>query len=311
MLIKRLDMKYGFFLLFIMFSVKLFAQIDDKINIVSLGKNRLTYLHEPKGANAVAKRPLIIALHAGGQTAKEFMSFTKFNRYSDRDTVYVAYPAAIDQHWNDGRIIPGDDVSKYANDVQFISDLIDFIIKNKNVDAERVYVTGLANGALMCYRLACEIPQKIAAIAPVAGSIASEISTTCSPVNVLNIIAINGEDDPIVPYKGGKVTFEGKDLGNIESVEKTINFFANYGSEIKASSIKVKKKDFDHTDRTTLITESYTNAKYLSEVVLYTVKGGGHAWTGASQYLPPSTTGNVSREFDTSFIIWEFFMNVY
>lgn len=299
------------FLFALSISITLFAKGDDKLTITSAGLKRSYYLHEPNGGNTGNKKPLIIALHAGGQSAKEFISFTKFDKYADRDTVFVAYPLAIENHWNDGRIIPGDDASKYGNDVQFISDLIDLLIKEKNVEPSRIYVTGLANGAMMTYRLACEIPNKITAIAPVAGSIPSDIFKNCNPQKVVNVLAINGEDDPIVPFKGGKVVFEGKDLGMIESVEKTVVYYANYGTDIKSIPIRVKKKDYDHTDHTTIITESYTNAKSLSEVVLYTIKGGGHAWSGANQYLPPSVTGNVSREFDTSFTIWEFFMNVY
>ena len=49
-------------------------------------------------------------------------------------------------------------------------DLIDYMVNNYSVDKQRIYACGLSNGGFMSYYLACNLPNKIAAIASVAGS---------------------------------------------------------------------------------------------------------------------------------------------
>ena len=68
-----------------------------------------------------------------------------------------------------------------TNDVAFIAALIDHLIKKFNADPKRVYATGMSNGAMMSYRLGCELSGKIAAIAPVAGNIPKNLIQLCSP----------------------------------------------------------------------------------------------------------------------------------
>jgi polyhydroxybutyrate depolymerase len=279
---------------------------------IKIGEDKRSYyLYQPKKMQAGKKYPLVIVLHGGGQSGKDMINFTGFNKKANKDSALVVYPNGFENHWNDGRKVAGADVSKEKNDVLFISTLIDELIKNNQADPERVYISGLANGAMMCYRLACEISEKITAIAPVLGALPSDIKATCKPSRVVNIIAFNGADDAVVPYAGGDVAFGGLLLGKVESVNETMNYFANYGSDIPSTPLKVKKKDMDRTDGTTIITETYTNNKFETEIVLYNIKGGGHAWPGAKQFFPPSITGNVSREINASDLIWSFFMNVY
>ncbi len=86
----------------------------------------------------------------------------------------MVYPDGIELNWNDGRM--DEEANDRAhreniNDVGFISALIDSMIKDYNINPKRVYVTGISNGAIMSYRLACELSHKITAIAPVDGNI--------------------------------------------------------------------------------------------------------------------------------------------
>jgi len=78
-----------------------------------------------------------------------------------------------------------------------------------HIDRHRVYVTGMSNGAMMSYTLACELSDRITAIAPVAGDLPA---VPCRPARPISVLAINGTADPLVPYTGGTA---GKRIGTV------------------------------------------------------------------------------------------------
>jgi len=132
--------------------------------------------------------PLVIVLHGGGGTGEDQVKLTEggLNTLADKEGFIVVYPDGFDKHWNDGR--SGEETGyrtqeENIDDVGFISSLISYFIKELNIDPKRVYVTGMSNGAMMSYRLACELTEKIAAVAPVAGNMPQNLS--------LNLFAIN------------------------------------------------------------------------------------------------------------------------
>src|SRR5262249_27387325 len=129
------------------------------------GLRRRYLLHEPSGRDPRKPAPLILMLHGGGGTP-EHAGDHRIAEAADSEGYLVAYPEGIDRGWNDGRGIHG----RTHDDVGFPSALIDELVKAKNVDPKRVYSTGISNGGFMSFTLACRIPEKLAAIAPVAGS---------------------------------------------------------------------------------------------------------------------------------------------
>src|SRR5262249_16066501 len=94
-----------------------------------------------------------------------------------------------------------------VDDVAFIAALIDHIEATDQIDPNRVYVTGFSRGGMMSYRLGCELGSRIAAIAPVAGNMAtfdgSARNTRCMPVRPVSVLAIQGTADARVPFQGG------------------------------------------------------------------------------------------------------------
>src|SRR5690606_9573920 len=90
------------------------------------------------------------------------------------------------------------------------------------IDDKRIYATGLSNGGMMSYLLACELSDYFAAIAPVAASMFDTIS--CNPKSEISIIAFNSVDDEHIPYNGG---IGEESLVDIEKlpVEKVINMW--------------------------------------------------------------------------------------
>ena len=142
------------------------------------GIQRTYVLHIPQAGIATSKPPLIIVLHGGGGAGRGMVSLTysEFDSLADRDTAVVVYPDGVNRSWRDGR---NNKENADVDDVGFIGTLIDTLEKALNVDPHRVYATGISNGAMMTYRLACEMSERLAAVAPVDGALPAEIAAGC------------------------------------------------------------------------------------------------------------------------------------
>ncbi|MDQ7826654.1 MAG: PHB depolymerase family esterase [Candidatus Eremiobacteraeota bacterium] len=253
--------------------------------------------------------PLVIALHGGGGTAQKMAGFTVkgFQKMADRDEFLLCYPDGVEGHWNDGR-----GISEYRahkgniDDVGFLTALIDSLVKNYGVDPARVYVTGASNGALMAYRLACEATGKIAAIAPVICPMGEAVYKGPKPAMPISVMIINGTDDPLAPYKGGDIHLGKKTLGKAVSTKETVEYFVKLNGCEKAPRTE-SLPDADPGDGCTATVETYGSGREGTEVILYTIKNGGHTWPGGTQYLPEKVVGKVCRDFDGASVIWEFF----
>jgi polyhydroxybutyrate depolymerase len=282
-------------------------------SIISGGLKRTSLLHIPQSFDISKPRPLIIALHGGGGKGKNMIKLTygEFDKLSDEEGFVVVYPDGIDKHWNDGREEEETGYRVYKDnidDVGFISQLIDHLINKLNIDPKRVYVTGMSNGAIMSYRLACQLSDKIAAIAPVAGNIPENILNSCSPSSPVSVLAINNADDPLVPFNGGYITgpFGKKKLGKVLSAYNSVKFWANFDNCTKSPLITYEP-DRDPEDGTRIKTEVYGKGKNKTEVVLYVVENGGHTWPGGYQYLGKRIIGKTSRDINACDVIWDFF----
>lgn len=259
--------------------------------------------------------PLVIALHGRGGNGESMILLTRkgFNKLADKGGFIVVYPDGIDLNWNDGRMDEeSNDRAHRENidDVGFISALIDSMITSYNIDPKRVYVTGISNGAIMSYRLACELTYKITAIAPVDGSIPISFFPECSPSRHISVLAINNTNDPLVPYDGGDIygSIRRVNLGKVLSVNESIMFWVNWNS-CSVYPVITDEPDRDPKDGTRVKSMHYSNGLDGTEVILYSVEGGGHTWPGGFQYLPVWIIGKTSRDIDANEIIWSFFNN--
>ncbi len=170
------------------------------------GRERTYALYTPPQPSA--SMPLLIALHGGGGRGSGMIHITYggFNRLAERETFVVVYPDGVDKRWNDGRgLTEWRAHRERVDDVGFIAALIDQISAEQPIDRRRVYVTGISNGGMMSYRLACELGDRIAAIAPVVAALPAHLSG-CVPPHAMPIILMNGTDDPLIPYQGGPTT---------------------------------------------------------------------------------------------------------
>jgi polyhydroxybutyrate depolymerase len=265
------------------------------------------HLYFPPSSRNSSPVPLVIALHGGGGNAHNMEKLSDLNLLADQFGFIVAYPDAVEHHWNDGR-----GLKKYRSqkdnidDVGFISRMIDAIAGEYNIYKARVYITGASNGAMMSLRLGCELAHKIAAMAPVIGSMPENLVTQCAPARPIPLMMINGTDDPLVPWEGGYVHIFRKKLGKILSVPQTIDFWVARNGCSPNPQISMEP-DADPEDGTSVQKSAYGQCTDGADVVLYEIKGGGHTWPGGYQYLPEFLIGKTNRDLDASKTIWNFF----
>ncbi len=298
-------------IIFFAFAFCLHAQDLEKTITVD-GAAREYILHVPAGYDKTTAVPLLIVLHGGGGQAKYMAEFSGFNDISDREKFIVVYPNGQNKQWRDGRI--GEDLPKKYDDVKFISDMIDTLGGNYNIDKNRVFSTGISNGAFMSIYLAYKLSAKIAAIAPVCGNIPANLKDEFSFPDAVSMLLINGTDDPLVKYDGGWVGFreglmkEGK-RGRSVSTDETMRIWNSIlGCEVTVSSEKIPDTDTD--DGCTAEKFVYKNCQESSQLELIKITGGGHTWAGGKQYLPKAVVGPVCKDFNASEEIWGFFKSV-
>ena len=172
------------------------AQISG--SFVFEGINRTWKVWLPAGYTGQEPLPLLLALHGLTQNGQSIMEFSGFNQVADTAGFIVAYPDGVNNSWNVG--FAG---GSTANDVGFLLALTDTLNLLYNVDMQRVYATGFSNGGFMSYRLACESSDRIAAIAPVAGTMTDGSFNACLPQRAVPVLHIHGTSDFVVSYNGG------------------------------------------------------------------------------------------------------------
>lgn len=279
--------------------------------ITVAGMQRTYLLHLPRVHDLAKPAPLIIILHGGGGTAERMVRLTNggLSRLAEKEGFLVVYPNGVDKRWNDGRSKEETGWRAHrenADDVGFISALIDELVRTRNADPRRVYVTGVSNGGQMAHRLACEIAHKIAAIAPVIAQMPAHFSPRCKPAKPVSVLMMPGTDDPLIPWEGGTIRLGRQTFGKALSVRETVKFWTRHNGCPETPEVS-SEPDRDPADGTRVRKEAYKGCRERTSVVLYAIEGGGHTWPGGYQYLPESIVGKISRDIDAAEVIWEFF----
>lgn len=258
------------------------------------GLDRTYLIHVPPTYNG-SPQPLVIVLHGGGDSAQRMVALTGFNTISDREGFIVVYPEGVENYWNDGKAN-----RKNIDDVKFISTLIDHVRQELNIDETRIYATGISNGAMMSCRLACELSHRIAAVAMVAGAMPEDLHPHCSPSSPVSVVVMDGTEDPSIVWERGQIRAEGKTL----SVYDTVLFWVHHNDCSESPQVTMLE-DTDPDDGTTVQMEVYSQGEKETEVILYTIEGGGHTWPGS----PRSSfdVGGTSYDITASEVIWQFF----
>lgn len=284
-----------FYLALLLFSCKK-DPLQDKLHFrgsIYMDGIRRTYLINlpPHYYQDAAYFPLVIGLHGLGGDAIQFERDYHFTDKSNSAGFIALYPEGVESNgilglrsWNAGNCCDYA-MDQHIDDVKFIRTLMDQLSASYRVDTKRIYVTGMSNGAMMTYRLACELSDKIAAIAPVSGTLV--VTQPCAATHVIPVLHIHSEIDTKVPYAGG-IGLAGYYFPPVDS-----------GLQVwaKLDSCGPMAAPARYTD--------YTINIWPNSVYLYLTQDGGHAWPGGLQSTafsdPPSTAFNATD------LIWDFF----
>ncbi|MFE0463443.1 alpha/beta hydrolase family esterase [Kitasatospora sp. NPDC058965] len=256
------------------------------------GRDRSYLLHVPAGLPTGRPVPLVVMLHGGFGSAGQAEQAYGWDAEADRHAFAVAYPDGVDHAWAVGGGCCGQPAAQGVDDVAFVSAVVADVGHRLAVDPRRVYATGISNGGMMAYRLACDT-RLFAAVGPDSATLLGPCPTP-APVSVLHI---HGTADQNVPYRGGP----GNGFARID------------GPAVPA--VVDRWRAVDRCAAPTSSTEGPVTRLAGScpqgrAVELVTVDGAGHQWPGgaprtAAERLlgldPPSTALDATGEF------WSFF----
>lgn len=240
--------------------------------------------------------PLVLVFHGHFGTGAGMARMSQFEQVAAEKGFIVVYPDGIKRSWNDGRGLSSTD------DVAFTRALITEFEQRYHVDRKRIYATGISNGGFFSERLACELSDQIAAVAPVAAIMSDALARVCKPSRPVSVLYMQGTKDPLVPINGGPI---GRNRGTAMSLEESVRFWrSRNGTQPKGDVTNVPDQAHDGTTARRTV---FNGGNDGSEVIEYVFEGGGHTWPNGTQYLPAFVVGPVSHQVDASRVIWEFF----
>jgi polyhydroxybutyrate depolymerase len=290
--------------------------------------NRDYVVHLPPGYTAGRAYPLVLMFHGGGpanagNTLKttcpdgDVANPKCMDGVADRAGFAVVYPAGMAdpgrtfmkvRTWNGGggrngyTCISGYSCKEKIDDVGYVRTVLDDLDGRMKVDHARVFAAGISNGGAMVHRLGCQLADRIAAIAPVSEGNQFSTSDTCQPAAPVAVLEFHGTEDPIAPFAGGfKKTFdsEGNSLAGRQSAA---DWAKRDGCGEKSTA-----EDLPGDGKTTIKRETWAGCRGGTEVVFYTIGGGGHTWPGGFQYLPEMMVGKTTRAINANELMIDFF----
>jgi polyhydroxybutyrate depolymerase len=271
--------------------------------VLSVGGRKRTYhVHVPPKLDPGKPAPVVLALHGATMNGTTMAWFSGLNEKADEAGFIVVYPNGTGPGnsftWNGGNCC-GYAMRNQVDDVAFIRAVLDDLVGALPVDARRVFATGMSNGAVMVYRLASELADRIAAIAPVAGSMGT---ATCQPQRPVPILHFHGTKDEYVPFQGG-IGPRSLFRTDFYSVENSIRAW------VKANGCREEPATEELPDRakdgTKVVRKTYGRGRDGAEVILVVIEGGGHTWPGRP--LPVKVLGKATRSVSANDLMWEFF----
>ena len=253
--------------------------------IMHNGIQRDYRLFIPSGYSASSPAPLVFNLHGYTSNALEQQFYSGMDAVAEANDFLVCYPNGIGNAWNVEWSF-----GSTADDVGFISALIDALADDYSINLSRVYSCGMSNGGFMSYRLACELNDKIAAIASVTGSMVPGYA--CTPGKPVPVLEIHGTADPTVPYNG--------QANLCIDIDDVIDFWANNNNcEPDPDTVFIENSVI--ADLCTATRFDFNECEN-SKVSLIKINGGAHTWPGSSFIL-----GITNQDISASEEIWAFF----
>jgi polyhydroxybutyrate depolymerase len=261
-------------------------QTGDSTRTLAVGSLERNYLlHIPPGLDSQRPAPVVFVFHGYTMTADIMPITTGFNAVADTGGFLVVYPNGISRSWN-GTGCCGDAVNKNIDDLAFVRQMLKDLGTITRIDPRRIYASGFSNGAVFSYRLACEMSDTFAAVAPVSGWLTTN---PCQPEQPVSIVHVHGTKDA---YEGqtwtpGDVGTTGTTAIIVPSVEQAIATWAQLDGCSGAAQVE-KQGIITHT--------IHSSCQAGTAVELYAIEGGTHTWPSLYAFPTASTQ-----------MIWNFF----
>jgi polyhydroxybutyrate depolymerase len=262
--------------------------IYDTIAHQNIDRSYILYVPATYDPNSPA--PLVLNFHGYTSDAGQQMFYGDFRPVADTAGFILVHPQGTkdnlgNNYWNSGW-------GGTVNDVSFTEALIDSLSAEYNINPDRVYSTGMSNGGFMSYHLACNLSNRIAAIASVTGSM-NEGQLSCNTSHPMPVMQIHGTSDPTVPYLGL--------AGSFQPIEDVVDYWVSFNScDINPTITAVSNSSL--LDLCTAEHIVYKNGNKGVEVEFYKVTNGAHTWPGSA-----ITIGTTNQDFNASKEIWRFF----
>jgi len=258
---------------------RLFGPGNHYATISSGDFDRFFIIHIPPSYQSDVAMPVVFNFHGRTSNAFDQQRYTSFDATADQYGFMVIYPQALGAPttWND---LP---IESEVADVQFVSEMVQYLKENLKIDPQRIYATGISNGGGMVNRLACDLADVFAAVAPVAG--AYYYWDSCDPPQSIPILAFHGLKDNIIP-------FEGTQSDEIVELPNIFEWAAAWGERNGCLPEGVKTSDAGIINR-----DAWSECVDGADVVLYSLTLEGHNWP----------MGVFEETKSANDVIWEFF----
>lgn len=255
------------------------------------GLQREYILYVPANYTGSAAVPLVFNFHGYTSNATEQMWYGDFRAIADTAGFIIVHPMGTLDVQNTTHFNVGWGGST-VDDVGFSAALLDSISADYNINADRVYSTGMSNGGFMSYHLACQLSDRIAAIASVTGSMSPVTYNACNPQHPTPILEIHGTSDGTVPYTGASFS---------KPVSNVLNYWVNYNNSNSTPTV-INIPDINTSDGSTVDHMIYYGGDNDVTVEHFKITGGGHTWSGSA-----FGGAGTNYDIDASVEVWKFF----
>ena len=289
----------------------------DEETTIDVGGTPRTYLrHVPPAHEGATALPVVVDLHGYQEGAKIHSVMSSLGAYGDTQGFITITPQGQGE-------VPRWIAESGSDDVAFIGNVLDDVESTLCVDLDRIYVTGLSNGAFMTSTVACDLADRFAAAAPVAGI--SDIEG-CDPSRPVPVIAFHGTADTFVTYDGGL----GSSAMNLPAPDGSGRTIGDLIAEAEASGVGLEdlpqggspvpditaawaaRNGCEPTPTETAVAADVTKIAFTcpagADVELYRVTDGGHTWPGSEFSASlAGVMGVTTTSIDANELMWAFF----
>jgi len=267
------------------------------------GRSRSYYIYTPKSYNPDRPMPLVLVFHGDDGSGRAIAAVTRFNDLAEQQGFIAVYPNASQDNPKHKWSLKSGARGK-VDDVAFVAALLDRLKQVRNIDTHKIYATGFSRGGILVQDLACELPDRIAAFASVAGSLPIGVKANCHPQTPVSVLMINGTNDLSIRYDGHSKGHKRQEKG-LSPIPDLINFWRSLDACPSTTQVQ-PLPDPNPRDRFSVKISRYSSCRNNSEVMLAAVINGGHFWPGGATQDASLKQFNDNLGFNATQTVWDF-----